>query len=290
MKRFVIWKLVFAVAAVAFMATGVAARQSSSTRYFVVYKSGRVPANAAARIAAAGGRGQRALHEIGAVSAWGDANFAAIVAADRDVLAVGPQRIHARPSAQFTEHASETAAAPLPADNLYFFQWNLRRIGAPAVWAQFPLPTDGRRPTVAVLDTGVADNHPDLAGQIVSSKATSFCNTPGGPGNTAGYPIYATLIDFDAHDPWEPADGCTAAAPRFEGHGTHVAGTVAARFGGSRVVGVAPDAAIAVYKVFDRYRVTLTPPGEEEEETIDDIGAFDEPVFLTRPGTHGIAS
>ena len=72
---------------------------------------------------------------------------------------------------------------------------------------------------------------------------------------------------------WSPSDGCTAAATVYHSHGTHVAGTIASKFGGGRVVGVAPDAQVGAYKVFDRYRFTDAAGVHEA------IGAFDGPLF-----------
>ncbi|MER7420891.1 S8 family serine peptidase [Micromonospora peucetia] len=89
-------------------------------------------------------------------------------------------------------------------------------IGAPAAWQS---GFDGSGVKVAVLDTGIDANHPDVAGRIASSQ--SFV-----PGETA-------------------ADG--------QGHGTHVAATVAgtgAASGGSRK-GVAPGAELVVGKVLN---------------------------------------
>jgi subtilisin family serine protease len=117
------------------------------------------------------------------------------------------------------------------------------------------------------------DSHPDLVGQIDASVSTTYCNTSGGPGNTAAFPKYSTLIDFDAFPNWTPADGCTPAATTYESHGTHVAGTIAAKFGGGRVVGIAPDAKIGAYKVFDRYRYT------DASGLHSAVGAFDGPLF-----------
>jgi lantibiotic leader peptide-processing serine protease len=71
-----------------------------------------------------------------------------------------------------------------------------------------------------------------------------------------------------------PADGCTAAPTTYEAHGTHVAGTVAAKFGGGRVVGVAPDAKVGAYKVFDRYLYT-----NANNQVVEGLGAFDGPLF-----------
>jgi len=73
---------------------------------------------------------------------------------------------------------------------------------------------------VAVVDTGVQLNHPDLAANIAPGLGTN-CINPGQSPN-------------DDH-----------------GHGTHVAGTVAAAFNGQGVVGMATNAQIIPVKVLD---------------------------------------
>ena len=72
--------------------------------------------------------------------------------------------------------------------------------------------------TVAVADTGVDPGHPDLAGRIVP-----------------GY----DFVDDDT----DPQDG--------HGHGTHVAGTIAAAENGAGVIGVAPEALVMPLRVLD---------------------------------------
>jgi subtilisin family serine protease len=87
-------------------------------------------------------------------------------------------------------------------------------VDAPQAWAV----SRGTGVTVAVVDTGADAGHPDLAGRIV-------------PGH-----------DF-VEDDGDPQDG--------HGHGTHVAGTIAARENGTGVIGVAPDALVMPLRVLD---------------------------------------
>jgi subtilisin family serine protease len=95
---------------------------------------------------------------------------------------------------------------------------SVTRIGAPAAWAR---DLTGAGVTVAVLDTGIDADHQDFAGRLGPSKDFS------GKGN----------VD----------DG--------NGHGTHVASTVAGSGAASdgRYKGVAPGATIAVGKVLDDF-------------------------------------
>ena len=97
-------------------------------------------------------------------------------------------------------------------------------VGAPAVWslrdAQDRTVT-GHGVRVAILDTGVDYTHPDLGGCLGSG-----CKVVDG-------------YDFVAND-GDPMDD--------HGHGTHVAGIVAAN---GVLRGVAPDARLLAYKVLD---------------------------------------
>jgi thermitase len=87
-------------------------------------------------------------------------------------------------------------------------------IDAPEAWTV----TTGAGVTVAVVDTGADLGHPDLASRLL-----------------AGY----DWVDGDAN----PTDA--------NGHGTHVAGTIAAAENGTGVVGVAPDANVIPLRVLD---------------------------------------
>jgi subtilisin family serine protease len=252
------------------------AAPAAPNRLLVVFKSESLSAQNDALIAKAGGKVAKKLPALGVVTVLGDAKVRAKLERDPSVLAVSAERFHALPrtSVQRAPETQATTAAPAPQDNLWWYLWGVRRVNAPAAWGQVSLEQQAAV-TVAVLDSGVAHDHPDLAGQVSYFKATNYCPETGGVPARASYPVYGTLIDFDATPDWDPAvNGCTPAPAYYNGHGTHVAGTVAAKVAGGRVVGVAPGARIAAYKVFDRYRFT-----DADGTVVDDIGAFDGATF-----------
>ena len=102
-------------------------------------------------------------------------------------------------------------------------QWDMAAIGANAdgAWHR----ATGRRVQVGIIDTGVDASHPDLAPNFNATLSRNF--TKDIP-SVDGPCEVATCID-----PADVDDG---------GHGTHVAGIVAAARNGVGITGVAPDA------------------------------------------------
>src|SRR5207237_8019264 len=75
-------------------------------------------------------------------------------------------------SVKAAEVEGEQIAQVVPNDPLYrTFQWNLRRIGMEQAWDLRPSATDV---IVAVLDTGVDLNHPDLKPNLLSDQGYDF--------------------------------------------------------------------------------------------------------------------
>jgi len=95
--------------------------------------------------------------------------------------------------------------------------WGIKRVGAADAWVR----TQGEGVKVAVIDTGIDPTHPDLAGQVAGG--------------------FNALSGAKA-DAWQDD----------QGHGTHVAGTIAAKRDGQGVVGVAPKARLYAVKVLDK--------------------------------------
>lgn len=104
------------------------------------------------------------------------------------------------PLVQYAEHDAYGYLHVTPNDQYYALQWHYPKIGLPGAWDV----TTGSPVIVAVADSGIRFDHPDLAGVTVP-----------------GYDFF----DND-RDPTDP--GCPTADPNQASHGTHVAGTVAA--------------------------------------------------------------
>jgi subtilisin family serine protease len=101
---------------------------------------------------------------------------------------------------------------------------------------------DGAGVTVAIIDSGARLDHPDLSPNIW----TNFDEVPGNgvDDDHNGYVDDVHGVDLSSTRPGQNlSDGW--------GHGSHVAGTVAAARNGRGVVGVAPRAKLMIVKVLD---------------------------------------
>ena len=113
-------------------------------------------------------------------------------------------------------------------------QWGLTAIKAPQAWRT----VRGGGVIVAVIDTGVDLQHPDLRGRLLVHPGSDLLR------NTA------SRCSFQR--PLRPRVS-RALARDDNGHGTHVAGIVAAATGNRRgIAGVAPAARVLPVKVLDR--------------------------------------
>jgi len=131
------------------------------------------------------------------------------------------------PQVEYAEPNYRVQAAAIPNDEAYYLQWHYPLIDLPAAW---DFTSGSPDVIVAVIDTGILSNHPDLRGQTVPGY--DFVRDPGSARDGDG-------IDPDPEDPGDD----NAAANSF--HGTHVSGTVAAA-GNNRigVTGVAYDSRV----------------------------------------------
>jgi serine protease len=111
--------------------------------------------------------------------------------------------------------------------------------GAPYAWDV----AAGAGTVVAVIDSGIELDHPDLASQIAINVADSCGDGIDDDGN--GFIDDCNGWDFGDRDN-DPSPN--PSAPHYA-HGTHVAGIVAAARNGVGTVGIAPDALVLPVKV-----------------------------------------
>jgi subtilisin family serine protease len=104
-------------------------------------------------------------------------------------------------------------------------QWDMRMIGATPTGSYRTQPgSKGVR--VGIIDTGVDASHPDIAPNFDSRLSRNFTTD---------------MPDIDGDCSLEPDQSCSDAANVDEGgHGTHVAGEIAAAINGIGTAGVAP--------------------------------------------------
>jgi thermitase len=125
--------------------------------------------------------------------------------------------LKAQPGVQYAEPDTLVYTTVMPTDPYAHIQWGLATIGAPSAWDV----TEGASVKVAIVDSGVDLNHPDLVGRIDTVYDYDFVNRD------------ATAQDDD-------------------GHGTHVAGIIAATLNNDiGIAGVANKCTILPVKVMN---------------------------------------
>lgn len=186
--------------------------------YVVVYRSVAAGAQARAEIVAAGGALVRENAAVGVATARSAApGFAAQMALQPAVLGVlGNTPVGHAPrdtveSGALAAAAHQLAARPAQTgvgEPLADLQWDMAQINAPAAHR---VTTGNKGVLVGVIDTGIDGAHPDIAPNFNRELSRNF--VPDG-----------AAADVDPG-----------------GHGTHVAGTIAAPLNGVGIAGVAPD-------------------------------------------------
>lgn len=144
----------------------------------------------------------------------------------------------ARPGVQFAQPDFKVSLASTPNDPSFGSLWGLDQISAPAAWNA---STGTGRTIVAVIDTGVAYNHPDLQANMWRNAGEIAGN--GIDDDRDGYVDDVYGYDFANNDA-NPMDD--------NGHGTHVSGTIGAvGNNGIGVSGVDQHAKIMALKFLD---------------------------------------
>ena len=136
------------------------------------------------------------------------------------------ERLTAERQASLGDGRADAPPAPAPAEPLAGLQWDMRMIHAT------PSESYKKNPgkvgvLVGIMDTGIDASHPDIAPNFNTALSRNFTTD-------------IELIDGKCNQ--EPDHSCSDPATVDEnGHGTHVAGTVASPINGFGMAGVAPS-------------------------------------------------
>ncbi len=201
--------------------------EDGEREHLVLFGNSSIPEGAPAEVEAAGGEVVGEITPIGVLVVAADEGFPARAKGIPGVSQVGPNVVWEM--AQPVEvRRIEAGGAGVEDNDLYVaLQWDIKRVGG--VEETWDIEK-GAGVTVAVLDTGVYSPHPDIA------------------------PNYAYGVSYVV-DHWHPDFGDVPAEDEsdYHGHGTHVAGSIAAPITQGRIIGVAPEVGIANYKVLTRH-------------------------------------
>ncbi|WLR56766.1 S8 family serine peptidase [Mesobacillus subterraneus] len=195
------------------------AESTTKNTYLVIFKDQQgLPAGFAEAINKAGGQVEDKLDKLGAVEVTSNnANFLKEVKKSALVLEAGVENtVYPEQTIEGQTVAVDDLADGADIYNQYM--WDIKQVTNNGESWNLPggtgLSVDGEDIVVGVIDTGIDYNHPDLKENYVGGK--SFV------------PGYDDPIDQNSH-------------------GTHVAGSIAAK---GRALGVGPDLKVTSYRVF----------------------------------------
>ncbi|MFF2120886.1 S8 family serine peptidase [Kitasatospora sp. NPDC058184] len=201
-------------------AAGGAAGWAAGTRAYLVISAPADIAAAKAAVAAKGGTVFSSYDQIGVIVAHStSAGFAAALRTVTGIQQVGATRTSDVPADAYSPALPANpaqAATTLTESN----RWDMTQIKADQAWS---VSTGSPSVKVGVLDTGVDDQHQDLAPNFDAADSVSCA--------------------------YGKPDARTGAWRDVDTHGTHVAGTIAAAKNGKGVIGVAPGVKIASVRI-----------------------------------------
>jgi subtilisin family serine protease len=203
-------------------AAGAATGNNQAKRFLIAWEEGRADLERVVSLAAENSHIRDLLGEMAGMmetlegGEWPAPDIQAVSLPAGTPVSRAQELLSSLPGVRYVEEDAEVSVDVSPQDPYYSKQWFLPHIGADKAWEAEKGSGDV---VVAVLDTGVDRSHPDLAGRVL-----------------AGY-------DFVGNDS-NTADN--------HGHGTHVAGIIAASGeDGAGVAGVAWRVKVLPVKVLD---------------------------------------
>ncbi len=220
--------------------TAAAGSNGRLREYVVLYEQGTSSAEGRAAVEDVGGRIIDEITSIGVARVTTrNATFASDATGSAAVAGVSRNRVIGYSEPALREKVDEVealgtasggrsakVAVTEDADPLANLQWDMEMIHA-TTDGSYAVQPGNPEVLVGIIDTGIDSTHPDLDDNVNTSLSRNF---------TTDIP----LIDGPCNQ--EPDRSCSDPATVDEGgHGTHVAGTVAAELNGLGITGVAPN-------------------------------------------------
>jgi len=259
MKRLIVAAVAVTCAAVPIVvgsagANADTAGSDGAKEYVVLYAEGASLASARAAITSAGGTIVSENTDVGVATVQtSNAGFTAAVDASAAIDGTARNRVIGAAPDDATSnggvHKFDPAEAvvagvsgkgvsrrggPKAAEPLADLQWDMQQIDATPTGSY--RHEQGRGVKVGIIDTGVDGSHPDIAANFDRADSRNF---------TVDIPFDANGNEIDGPCEDEPDKSCNDPADVDEdGHGTHVASTIAAPINGIGIAGVAPQATI----------------------------------------------
>ncbi|MGG3465990.1 S8 family serine peptidase [Neobacillus pocheonensis] len=222
-----------------------ASTQTVSKNYLIAY-SQSLPKNYLAEIKSAGGEVVRAMPEVGGVEVRSsNPNFLSQLKSSGTIVAANTERDYKLEDGNPEGADGQSVDIKKDADGTYWSsQWDIRHLTSEG--KSFALESGGTKTTdgkvahkavVGVIDSGIDAGHPDLAANFIGGK--NFVPKGGYYGDVPG------------------EQGITTDVTDTNGHGTHVAGSIA---GNGSIKGVGPNLGIRAYRIFDASGSAPTSP------------------------------
>ncbi|MDX8364889.1 S8 family peptidase [Cytobacillus sp. IB215665] len=214
----------------ALLIVGVALPTSASTKseesisYTIVFKKEQLPNDVSSIVEELGGTIVKSIPEIGVIQVKAPTDFAKDAIKHADISVATPSLVVNVPDL----HSIDIEDTSIDVNNasLYDLQWDIKRVTNDG--ASYDINTGNHDVVVGIIDSGIDVNHPDVKENLLPGSK-NFVPA----GGITGVDKSETGDLYDIQD--------------RNGHGTHVAGTIA---GNGEILGVAPNVGFRSYRVF----------------------------------------
>lgn len=198
--------------------------QENTYYYSVLFNANKMPSDFNSKLASCGGEITYTIPEIGFAQVKGDNKIFSELKSLSSVNLINPSVSWSMPKVKENGLISDlTLDTDQP--SLWDLEWDIKRITENG--ASYHLGTGSHNVVVGIIDSGIDRDHPDLVANLLPGSKNFVPS--GGYQNTEPYET-GNMSKFDDR----------------MGHGSHIAGTIAAH---GKMLGVAPDTGIRVYRV-----------------------------------------